>query len=1090
MRVQFPNVFRVEEWVLGSAIRQVAERDLSAEGTLVPLTRQKRTGAFFTPNDGGPEVLVTSDPKFVQAGDLRVVLLPKGEIATSDLRRGTWLKHPSRIGTTDLPTECVRSRASWANAFHYIEEDGDGGVIGLRKPQIGAIHAVHSHWSISQDVGTVVMPTGTGKTEVMLAVLVSAACERLLVIVPTDALRTQLANKFLSLGVLKAHGSSILSPGALFPVVGMLTHIPESVEQVDLFFEQCQVVVTTSAIAGQCRADVQQRMAHHCPILFIDEAHHTEAPTWRTFKNQFSAQRVLQFTATPFREDGRQLDGKIIYKYGLKKAQQDGYFRPIQFRSVYEFNPKRVDEAIADVAVEQLRTDADKGHILMARVDSIRDAQRVFKIYERYGEFKPVQLHTGIKSKARDAAVKAILAGESRIIVCVDMLGEGFDLPELKIAAFHDIRKTLAVTLQLAGRFTRVRPDLGNATFIANVADVNVRAELRKLYNREPDWNVLLPDLSDTLVGEQVALQTFLSGFTDFPEEIPLKTVRPACSAVVYRTKCDRWTPENFREGIPGIANCAQVHPALNPEKTVLVIVTAKRLGLDWSDVATLYDWEWELYVLYWSEAKQLLFINSSANAGEYKALARAVAGNEVSLIKGQDVFRAFAGITRMKLQNVGLSEQLGRNVRYTGRMGADVEQALTEVIKRKGRKTVLAGGGFESGRRATIGASRRGRVWSHQRVHIAHFLKWCDGVGAKLLDETINPDEVLKGTLSGEAMTQLPHVMPIAVDWPEEMYKAPEVTWSITIEGVEFPLGELSLELVDPSIDGPLQISVTSDTTSAVFELQVFEEDEVPNYRFVPVGVTEVSIRRGDRAEPRDLSEFFYDEPPTIWFVNGASLEGNEYVPLKVEQPPYNAEKIVVWDWTGTDIRKESQGPEKAADSVQARVIRELQNDPSYAVIFDDDGRGELADVVGIRLLGEGEFPDAVDVELYHCKYAKGNAAGGRIIDMYEVCGQAQKCISWMANLDRQTEMLTHLLRRESRAQERGFSRFERGAVEDLARIREVSREREILIKIFVVQPGLSVSGASRDQLELLSVTENHLRETYQLPFTVIAND
>ena len=66
-------------------------------------------------------------------------------------------------------------------------------------------------------------------------------------------------------------------------------------------------------------------------------------------------------------------------------------------------------------------------------------------------------------------------------MVCVDMLGEGFDLPELKIAAFHDIRKTLAVTLQLAGRFTRKRPDLGNATFIANTADVNVQDELRNL---------------------------------------------------------------------------------------------------------------------------------------------------------------------------------------------------------------------------------------------------------------------------------------------------------------------------------------------------------------------------------------------------------------------------------------------------------------------------------------------------------------------------------------------------------------------------------------------------------------------------------
>jgi superfamily II DNA or RNA helicase len=57
------------------------------------------------------------------------------------------------------------------------------------------------------------------------------------------------------------------------------------------------------------------------------------------------------------------------------------------------------------------------------------------------------------------------------------MLGEGFDLPELKIAAFHDIRKTLAVTLQLAGRFTRARHDLGDATFIANLADVDVRMD-------------------------------------------------------------------------------------------------------------------------------------------------------------------------------------------------------------------------------------------------------------------------------------------------------------------------------------------------------------------------------------------------------------------------------------------------------------------------------------------------------------------------------------------------------------------------------------------------------------------------------------
>jgi hypothetical protein len=219
-----------------------------------------------------------------------------------------------------------------------------------------------------------------------------------------------------------------------------------------------------------------------------------------------------------------------------------------------------------------------------------------------------------------------------------------------------------------------------------------------------------------------VALQTFLAGFTDFPEQIPLKTIRPACSAVAFRTTCERWTPENFREGIPGIASCEQVHPSLNASKTVLVVVTAKRIQLSWSDVEAAYDWQWELYVLFWSEELNLLFINCSANAGEYKALARAVAGEDATLITGPDVFRAFSGITRLKLQNVGLSEQLGRNVRYTGRMGADVESALTEVRRRKGRKSVLAGGGFENGHRATIGASRRGRVWSHQRQNIVRY--------------------------------------------------------------------------------------------------------------------------------------------------------------------------------------------------------------------------------------------------------------------------------------------------------------------------------------------------------------------------------
>src|SRR5690606_36389186 len=109
----------------------------------------------------------------------------------------------------------------------------------------------------------------------------------------------------------------------------------------------------------------------------------------------------------------------------------------------------------------------------------------------------------------------------------------------------------LPVTLQLAGRFTRTRPHLGDATFIANVADLEVKDELKKLYQHEPDWNALLPMFSEKANEGEFNLYEFLGGFQELPGDLPLRNVRPAMSTVVYRTRCADWTPENFADGIP-----------------------------------------------------------------------------------------------------------------------------------------------------------------------------------------------------------------------------------------------------------------------------------------------------------------------------------------------------------------------------------------------------------------------------------------------------------------------------------------------------------------------------------------------------------
>ncbi len=1094
MLIIFPNVLAVDESIAKNPIRQIGERGLCREGALARFAHGRLRGFLFQPTGGGEEVLIIPRSKQIPEGHVRVIKATVNATGgTANLSGGLWLRHPlynRHAGAMDHQQEIHQVLESWEAAFSYVQEDLARNIIGLRGPQIGAVHAVHAHWSVSEAPATIVMPTGTGKTETMLSILVSAGCPKLLVVVPTDILRTQLADKFLTLGILKAPDCTILRPCAKYPIVCTLQHIPRTAEEVDDIFRRSQVIVTTSNIAGQCDRAVQDQMAQHCPYLFIDEAHHAEAPTWSAFKERFRGQRIVQFTATPFREDGRPLDGNIIFNYPLKKAQQEGYFKLIRFEPVVEFNQRRSDKAIATRAVEQPRADADKGHILMARVESVARARAVFELYERYSEFNPVQLHTGIKSpRQRETIRRQIITGASRIVVCVDMLGEGFDLPELKIAAFHDIRKTLAVTLQLAGRFTRARSDLGDPTFIANTADINVQDELRKLYTRDPDWNVLLPQLSDGMIGEQMSLQEFLRGFTEFTKEIPLKTVRPATSAVIYRTTCNAWTPENFRAGIPALSTCEQVHETTNHAEHTLVIVTVRRVPLAWTDVESLFSWEWELYVVIWSPEQNLLFINGSTNSGEYKALAQAVAVESATLIKGQDVFRTFAGVNRLRLQNVGLTEQLGRNVRYTDRMGADIEPALPDVQRRRAQKSILSGSGYEDGEKVTVGASRRGRIWSHRRERVDQLALWCKRIGAKLLDEGIDPNEVLKGTLTARRVLERPTRMPIGVDWPEEIYTAPEVLWSVMVGEQEYPLSELSLELVSPSLDGKLRFGIASDKERAELELELFEAEEVPNYRFVVCGDRPIQVYRGESADADNAADFFYNYPPVIWFSDGSSLEGNQFVELNSVQPPYDAAKIQAWDWAGVDIRKESQGERKEPDSIQARVIRELRT-RDYHMIVNDDGKGEAADIVTIRLVGNTAAPSSIDVEFYHCKYSQKAEPGQRIEDLYEVCGQAQKSICWMSSPEKRTDLFTHLLRREARRQNSGASsRYELGDGELLQTIREMSRLCRVSLMIYIVQPGISKANATRDQLELMGVTENHLMETFQLSFGVIAS-
>ena len=131
----------------------------------------------------------------------------------------------------------TRARVTWSGSRDLLDPasvtDSYTAAIGfrapgepgsLRRPQLGALHSALGYWTSGlADPGIIVMPTGTGKTETMLALLVAARLGRLLVIVPTTALRSQVAAKFETLGVLQ--GLGVVGPSALRPVAGRLEQL-------------------------------------------------------------------------------------------------------------------------------------------------------------------------------------------------------------------------------------------------------------------------------------------------------------------------------------------------------------------------------------------------------------------------------------------------------------------------------------------------------------------------------------------------------------------------------------------------------------------------------------------------------------------------------------------------------------------------------------------------------------------------------------------------------------------------------------------------------------------------------------------------
>lgn len=965
---------------------------------------------------------------------------------------------------------------SWTGQFIFQKETDS--KPGLRSPQIGALHALMAHIESGEERAIVVMPTGTGKTETMLAFLIANACHKVFVIVPSDALRSQTYKKFKSLGLLPKLG--VVPPSINLPIVTKVTHSLNDDEWKQKI-DSSNVIVTTMALAAGISYKVRQYLRENVSFAFIDEAHHSKAETWNDFIGILPPSKVIMFTATPFRNDGQKLSGKIVFNFSLKKAQEQHYYEEINNYQITKYNTFDADKAIAKKSVEILQSDLKNGydHIIMARCKSKARAREVYKIYQQYQDYNPVIVYSGMPNAI--GTLKAIKERKNRIIVCVNMLGEGYDLPQLKIAAIHDEKQSLAVTLQFIGRFTRTNDmKLGKASFITNIAYPPIKEEINSLYRIDADWNYILPRINEEASSQQQSLTDFLDSFRgNLKDEISLKDIRPALSAEIYTTNSTTTSFNNWKKGINQVDKYDYVLCTLS--ENTLVIVLGKKSCVLWGDTRTVQNLSWDIIIVYFDARTKRIYLNSSIKL-KGESFLKHIFSNPIK-VQNDSLFRVFANVQRLRLFNVGARLPQGKDISFQSYYGSSVQDGIDLLSQGKLLKNNLFGVGYKKGKLTSIGCSSKGKVWSRERSDLQHYQNWCNEIGKIIFDESIDTNVVLQNMLSFEILKKWPKAHPISMDWNPEMYE--HYTQQVHFGESLLPFDEIEMTIEeDTSVGNNIIFSLKTDGYYCKYRIDILSNQKDKNHQMRYSWISGDSIKFICGNTEVSLEDFFIDCPPTIFYADNSISYG-----IRFCKPKRNAEEIPdsmisTLTWEGVDLSKESQeSAPYRTDSIQYYMVQTIIDKHDY--LIDDDGSGEVADLVAID-----NSEHQIDVTLYHLKYAKGGKVTRQIENLYQVCGQAQKSIRWKYVGGH--KVFQHILKRDELKTSKGrSSSLLKGTVPEIIKLREeASNKKELRYHIVIVQPGMSKSKCSSEMRILLGNTVQVLHEMANIDCRVICSE
>jgi len=242
-------------------------------------------------------------------------------------------------------------------------------------------------------------------------------------------------------------------------------------------------------------------------LVMVDETHHV-GEDGQFDQLLWALTDSLQFgvTATPWRGDAYDIEhrfGRASYKLGIEEGMKRGYLTTVDYRlfvdnidwdavrnasehsySIKDLNsrlflPQR-DDAIIDALKDAWNTTrSPRGIVFCQTIEHCERMQSQLRTVPGWQE--AAALHNDLPKREQQQRLLDFRAGRIPILVAVDILNEGVDVPDVNVLVFARVTHSRRIFVQQLGRGLRLRERKEKVIALDFVSDIRRVAALLSL---------------------------------------------------------------------------------------------------------------------------------------------------------------------------------------------------------------------------------------------------------------------------------------------------------------------------------------------------------------------------------------------------------------------------------------------------------------------------------------------------------------------------------------------------------------------------------------------------------------------------------